>query len=62
RYGFEKAGLERVVAVAVPENTGSWRIMEKCGMRYEKTAEHYGEPCLFYAVSREEFLRRFPAK
>lgn len=60
RYGFEKAGLERIVAVAVPENTGSWRIMEKCGMHYEKTDEHYGERCLFYAVSREEFLSRFP--
>jgi RimJ/RimL family protein N-acetyltransferase len=57
-YGFNKAGLERIVAVALPENTGSRRIMEKCGMRYEKTVEHYGENCVFYAVSKDEFLRR----
>jgi len=57
KYGFENAGLERIVAVTYPENVGSWRIMEKCGMKYEKTETHYGFECLFYAVSREEFLR-----
>ncbi len=57
-YGFNQAGLERIVAVAQPENTGSWRIMEKCGMRYEKTETHYGIECLFYSISKEEFIRR----
>ena len=55
KYGFETAGLKRIVAVSIPENTGSWRIMEKCGMRYEKTATHYGEECVFYAISKDEF-------
>jgi RimJ/RimL family protein N-acetyltransferase len=55
KFGFEKCGLTRIVAVAVPENTGSWKIMEKCGMHYEKTEPHYGIDCVFYAVSREEF-------
>lgn len=58
KYGFETAGLTRIVAVAHPDNTGSWRIMEKCGMHYEKTEEHYGSDCVFYAVSRAEFLNR----
>ncbi len=56
KYGFETVGLERIVAVAIPENTGSWRIMEKCGMKFEKTEAHYGENCVFYGISREEFL------
>jgi RimJ/RimL family protein N-acetyltransferase len=56
-YGFNQVGLERIVAVAEPENTGSWRIMEKCGMRYEKTETHYGIECVFYAISKEEFER-----
>ena len=56
KYGFETAGLQRIVAVAHPDNTGSWRIMEKCGMRFERTEKHYGMDCVFYAVSREEFL------
>jgi RimJ/RimL family protein N-acetyltransferase len=54
-YGFNQAHLERIVAVAAPENTGSWRIMEKLGMKYEKTEKHYGMPCVFYAISKEEF-------
>ncbi len=57
-YGFEKANLERIVAVASPANTGSWRIMEKCGMSCEKTEQHYGETCVFYAIERDEFLKR----
>lgn len=56
-YGFSVAGLERIVAVAVPENKGSRRIMEKCGMKYEKTERHYGDNLVFYAVARNEFLR-----
>lgn len=56
-FGFEKANLKRIVAVAYPENTGSWRIMEKLGMRYEKTEEHYGVECVFYAISKEEFKK-----
>ncbi len=56
KYGFETAGLERIVAVADPENVGSWRVMEKCGMKYEKTEKHYGMDCVYYAISRDEFL------
>ena len=54
-YGFETAGLERIVAVADPANTGSWRIMEKCGMKHETTEDHYGMPCKFYAISKLEW-------
>ena len=57
-YGFNQVGLERIVAVAEPENVGSWRIMEKCGMHYEKTEPHYGIECLFYAISKDEFNGR----
>lgn len=57
RYGFTTAGLQRIVAVAHEENLGSRRIMEKLGMRYEKTEPHYGEDCAFYSISREDFLK-----
>ncbi len=56
RYGFEHAKLTRIVAVASPENTGSWRVMEKLGMKYETTEEHYGSQCVVYAISRDEFM------
>jgi len=57
KYGFETAGLERIVALAIPGNAGSTRVMEKLGMKYEKNAEHFGEDCLFYGITREEFMR-----
>jgi [ribosomal protein S5]-alanine N-acetyltransferase len=57
-YGFKKANLERIVALAEPENIGSWRIMEKLGMKYEKMVEHFGLECKFYAISRDEFLNK----
>ncbi len=56
-YGFNVAKLDRIVAVASPENTGSWRIMEKCGMSREKTETHYGMECVFYGISKEEYFR-----
>ena len=56
-YGFNTAGLERIVAIAVEENTASRRIMEKLGMKYEKTEVHYGQECVFYAISKEEFFK-----
>ncbi|MBK7678441.1 MAG: GNAT family N-acetyltransferase [Chitinophagaceae bacterium] len=34
RYGFEKLHLQRIVGRAMPHNTGSIRVLEKCGMRY----------------------------
>jgi RimJ/RimL family protein N-acetyltransferase len=55
RYGFEKIGLERIVAVAMPENLASRRIMEKLGMRYEKNVHHYGHELVYYALGREDF-------
>ena len=33
--GFETLGLHRVIATCQPENTASWRVMEKLGMRRE---------------------------
>ena len=34
-YGFRELGLRRVSLICDAENTGSWRLMEKCGMRRE---------------------------
>jgi RimJ/RimL family protein N-acetyltransferase len=58
RYGFETAGLARIVAVAAPENTASRHVMEKLGMRYERDERHYNSDCVLYAITREEFTPR----
>lgn len=35
RFGFEALKLHRIWACCVAENIGSWRVMEKLGMRWE---------------------------
>ena len=34
KYGFEKLHLQRIVGRAMPANSGSLRVLEKCGMTY----------------------------
>ena len=60
-FGFNHFGLERIVAVAIQENIASRRIMEKLGMHFEKTEEHYGDECAFYGISKSEFFRSNPS-
>lgn len=57
-FGFYEKNLNRIVALAEPNNTGSWRIMEKLGMTYEKTEFHYDMKCKFYAISKDEWINR----
>lgn len=42
RIGHDELGLERIVALAYPENVASRRVMEKAGMRAEGSVEAYG--------------------
>lgn len=56
-HGFEVIGLERIVAVAEKGNVGSWKIMEKAGMSYEKTETHYEMDCFVYSISADEFRK-----
>jgi ribosomal-protein-alanine N-acetyltransferase len=59
RYGFESARLERIVAVAFPENRASHRVMEKIGLTYEGMVEVYGGiRAVYYAISRDAFFSR----
>jgi len=55
RFGFENAGLERIVAVVSPENTASWRLLENIGFVHEKRAHRYGLDVVYYAIRREQF-------
>lgn len=56
RFGFEVATLERIVAIAKPENIASRRVMEKIGMKYEKDAYYYDNDVVYYSISREAYL------
>jgi RimJ/RimL family protein N-acetyltransferase len=37
RSAFECLHLDRVVATTMADNTGSWRVLEKCGLRRVRT-------------------------
>ncbi len=52
RYGFEQARLERIVAVAQPENAASVRVMEKIGMQYAEHTMHKGIAVVKYAAAQ----------
>lgn len=63
RFGFETAGLARIVAIARPENAGSRRVLEKVGMAYERTyPSPYGlHEVVLYGLARDRFRELFPA-
>lgn len=55
RYGFETIGLDHIVAIFMPENTASERVMIKLGMRTEGTRHVYGMDMPWYTISRDDF-------
>lgn len=62
RYGFEELKLERIVAIAKPENYASRRVMEKVGMNYEKDAYYYNTDVVYYSISRQAYHTQFHSK
>lgn len=55
KYGFEAVKLEKIVAIAKPENIASRRVMEKVGMKYEKDAYFYNSTVVYYSISRDVY-------
>ena len=50
-YGFNVANLDRIIAMAFPENQGSIRVMEKAGLKYEKQIHIFGLNAVYYYIS-----------
>lgn len=50
--GFERLGLERVIAICYPENVASWRVMEKAGLRADGEGDYYGVRMKRYVAER----------
>jgi len=55
RFGFENANLNRIMAVVVPENTASWKVLEHVGLVYEKNARYYDLDVVYYAITHGQF-------
>jgi RimJ/RimL family protein N-acetyltransferase len=56
-HGLGPVGLDRIMAVAMPENIGSWRVMEKAGMRYQGRVNYYGLEDLKKYVAERDWWR-----
>ena len=54
-YGFEEAGLERVVGIAKPENRASAAVLRKLGMRPLGLAEYWGTRWEKYALAAADW-------
>ena len=50
RHGFDRLGLERIIGLAMTENAGSIRVLEKAGMRYEEAIEYLGDQVQLWAT------------
>ncbi len=51
-YGFNVVGLERVVALAYPQNIASIKVIEKLGMQFEQEAEYWGIKLMKYSIDK----------
>ena len=58
-YGFETLGLTRIIAIAMKENLGSIRVMQKIGMQFEKYApyEPGGEDVVWYEFNKSDYKK-----
>jgi RimJ/RimL family protein N-acetyltransferase len=56
-HGLGPVGLDCIMAVVVPQNVGSWRVMEKAGMRYAWLVDPYGLEGLKKYVAAREWWR-----
>lgn len=50
QYGFEKIRLNRIVALAYPENTASIKVINKIGMKQEGEIEFFGKMFLYFGI------------
>lgn len=55
RDAFERAGLERLISVAMRENRASIHIMEKLGLKFEREFESEGFQLVKYAIDRATY-------
>lgn len=62
RYGFNELGLNRIYAASFTSNPGSWKVMEKLGMKHEGTFKQHvkkGDEYIdltYYGMVKDEYV------
>lgn len=63
-FGFKNFGLNKIFGLSLVDNIGSWRVMEKVGMKYEGTRRRdvvkndLALDLRSYSILREEYLNK----
>lgn len=52
-YGFYQANLDRIIALALPENEASKKVIEKAGLQYEKQVHIFNLGGFYYSIERQ---------
>ncbi|MBE4909589.1 GNAT family N-acetyltransferase [Bacillus luteolus] len=61
-YGFHELGLNRIYAASFTSNPGSWKVMEKLGMKHEGTFKQHvkkGDEYIdltYYGMVKEDYV------
>lgn len=53
-FGFDVANLDRIIALALPENEASKKVIEKAGLQYEKQIHIFNFDGLYYSIERQK--------
>lgn len=56
RYGFETAGLGEIIGLVHPENSGSIRVLEKCGLTFVDRKVYWGLEMRRYRIEKSEWI------
>jgi RimJ/RimL family protein N-acetyltransferase len=55
QYAFQELNLPKVIAIAMPENQASRRVMEKLGLQFMGYDQFHGVDCVIYQISSRDF-------
>lgn len=50
-YGFNQLKLDKIIAVAHPDNLASTKIMQKCGMKFKKMDYYHNRYSVKYTIA-----------
>ena len=56
RDAFDRAGMDRIISIAMPDNRASTRIMEKLGLEFDCEFESRGLRLVRYAIDRAQYV------
>ncbi len=57
-YGFDHLKLKRIIGIAMPDNIGSCRVLEKIGLQFYKVEDYDGDGGVYrwYKISESQYL------